>query len=119
VRKHAGFMIPGPVQAAAAVALSDEDHVDAQRERYRRRLETAVTALRAFGVPCDMPAGAFYIWAKAPSGDGWQLARELAEKGGALVAPGEFYGPDSTDHVRLAMVQPDDRLDLFADRLTS
>jgi succinyldiaminopimelate transaminase len=119
LRKHAGFMLPGPVQAAAVVALADEGHVDAQRQRYRRRLETAVAALRAFGVPCDMPAGAFYVWARAPGGDGWQLALELAEKGGALVAPGDFYGPDSADHVRLAMVQPDDRLALFADRLTA
>jgi aspartate/methionine/tyrosine aminotransferase len=39
VRKHAGFMVPGPVQAAAVVAYADDEHVDAQRERYRNRLE--------------------------------------------------------------------------------
>ncbi|MDQ4088998.1 MAG: aminotransferase class I/II-fold pyridoxal phosphate-dependent enzyme, partial [Actinomycetota bacterium] len=38
VRKHAGFMVPGPVQAAAAVALDDDAHVDEQRERYLERL---------------------------------------------------------------------------------
>jgi succinyldiaminopimelate transaminase len=119
VRKHAGFMLPGPVQAAAVVALSDEDHVEAQRQRYWQRLEVMVQALRAFGVPCDLPAGAFYVWAQVPSGDGWQLARQLAEQGGALVAPGDFYGPASTGYVRLAAVQPDDRIALFADRLST
>jgi succinyldiaminopimelate transaminase len=117
VRKHAGFMLPGPVQSAAVVALADEEHVEAQRQRYRRRLETMVDAMGAFGVPCDLPAGAFYVWAQAPSGDGWQLARQLAEQGGALVAPGEFYGPSSSSYVRLAAIQPDDRITLFADRL--
>jgi histidinol-phosphate/aromatic aminotransferase/cobyric acid decarboxylase-like protein len=34
VRKHAGFMVPGPVQAAAVAAFDDDDHVDEQRERY-------------------------------------------------------------------------------------
>ena len=39
VRKHAGAMVPGPVQAAATVALGDDVHVDAQRERYAERIE--------------------------------------------------------------------------------
>jgi succinyldiaminopimelate transaminase len=119
VRKHAGFMLPGPVQAAAVVALADDAHVDEQRERYRRRLELMVQALRDFGVPCDVPAGAFYVWAQAPSGDGWDLVRQLAERGGALIAPGDFYGPTATGYIRVAVVQPDDRIALVADRLTS
>src|SRR5581483_9784789 len=39
VRKHAGLMPAGPVQAAAVVALDDDDHVETQRHRYRARLE--------------------------------------------------------------------------------
>ena len=34
VRKHAGFMVPGPVQAAAVAAWGDDAHVDEQRGRY-------------------------------------------------------------------------------------
>src|SRR4029079_11642027 len=39
VRKHVGMLVPGPAQAAAAVALGDDAHVVVQRDRYRRRLE--------------------------------------------------------------------------------
>ena len=39
VRKHVGLMVPGPVQAAGVAALDDDEHVDVQRDRYRRRLE--------------------------------------------------------------------------------
>src|SRR4051812_44902290 len=46
VRKHAGFMVPGPVQAAAVVAYGDDEHVDAQRQRYRHRLGRLRTILR-------------------------------------------------------------------------
>ena len=117
VRKHAGFMVPGPVQAAAVVALGDDTHVEEQRERYLRRLSLMAAALRAVDVDCPMPAGAFYLWARAPHGDAWKLAAELAERGGALVSPGDFYGPAGAEHVRIAVVQPDDRLELVAERL--
>ena len=50
VRKHAGFMVPGPVQAAAVAAWNDDVHVEEQRERYRRRLDATATALAKAGV---------------------------------------------------------------------
>lgn len=117
VRKHAGLMMPGPVQRAAAVALSDRAHVEVQRRRYAERLERARQILAALGVACPLPRGGFYLWAPAPEGDGWGWANWLAEQGGVLVSPGEFYGSAGRGHVRLAMVAPRERLDLVADRL--
>ena len=117
VRKHAGFMVPGPVQAAAVVAFDDDAHVDDQRARYRHRLERMIDALAASGVDCPMPDGAFYLWAPAPGGDAWGLAHRLAAEGGAIVAPGELYGEAGADHVRIAVVQPDDKIALVAERL--
>ena len=76
-------------------------------------------ALGTIGIDAPLPAGAFYLWAPAPDGDAWGLARQLAERGGILVSPGEFYGPDGAGHVRIAVVQPDDRIALVADRLAS
>ena len=113
VRKHAGFMVPGPVQAAAAVAFDDDEHVEAQREVYRRRL-----ALLGPAIGAPPPAGSFYLWAPAAGGDGWALAADLAARAGCLVSPGEFYGPAATGYVRVAMVQPDARLAVVADRLS-
>jgi succinyldiaminopimelate transaminase len=117
VRKHAGFMVPGPVQAAAVVAFGDDAHVDAQRRRYLRRLDLLAMSLCEFGVHCARPPATFYLWVAAPDGDAWALAHRLAAEGGAIVSPGEFYGPDGAGHVRIAVVQPDDRLELVARRL--
>ena len=64
-----------------------------------------------------MPGGGFYLWAPAPDGDAWGLVERLAVEGGALVSPGDFYGLAGAHHVRVAMVQPQDRLDLVAARL--
>jgi succinyldiaminopimelate transaminase len=118
VRKHAGFMVPGPVQAAAAVAYADDAHVDQQRDRYRARLQRLRDILRAgLDVDAPMPGGAFYLWVPAAGGDSWDLAKRLATEAGALVSPGDFYGPDGASHVRIAAVQPDDRIELVAERL--
>lgn len=116
VRKHAGLMPAGPVQAAAVVALDDDDHVEHQRERYVRRLQRLRTILGACGYPAAFPAGAFYLWLPVP-GDAWAAALDLARRAGIVVSPGEFYGPDATDHIRVAAVQPDERIDLAARRV--
>jgi succinyldiaminopimelate transaminase len=118
VRKHAGLIVPGPVQSAAVVAYADDDHVDEQRVRYRDRLERLRAILRdALDLDAPMPAGAFYLWVGAPGADAWSLTKRLATDAGALVSPGDFYGPDGAGHVRIAVVQPDERIDLVGERL--
>jgi len=117
VRKHVGMMVPGPVQAGAVVALDDDAHVEAQRRTYHARLELGRTVLAALGVEAPMPEGGFYLWVPAPGGDAWALTERLAREAGALVSPGEFYGAAGAGHVRVAMVQPDDRLRLMAERV--
>ena len=116
VRKHGGMLVPGPVQAAAVAAFDDQGHVERQREIYRERLDVGLELMRAAGASVEMPGGGFYLWAEAPNGDAWALARVLAEHAGVIVAPGEFYGRRS-DYVRLAVVQPTDDLRLAASRL--
>ncbi len=116
VRKHVGMLVPGPAQAAAAVALGDDAHVAVQRDRYRSRLERLGKVFAAWsGVDVPFPAGGFYLWFDA--GDGWEFAERLARQGGALVSPGDFYGAGGAQNVRAAVVQPDDRIELVARRL--
>jgi aspartate/methionine/tyrosine aminotransferase len=116
VRKHVGMMVPGPAQAAGIAALDDDDHVVVQRDRYRRRLERMADVLQQWsGVTFPMPSGGFYLWAEV--GDCWSFTEQLAAEGGALISPGEFYGAQGARAVRVAVVQPDDRIEVVARRL--
>jgi succinyldiaminopimelate transaminase len=117
VRKHAGMMAPGPVQAAGVLALGDQDHVEAQRRRYLARLRRLQQVLAVAGYPVDLPDGGFYLWVPAPGGDAWAAAADLAERAGLVVSPGEFYGDVSADHFRVAAVAPDERIELVAARV--
>ena len=118
VRKHVGMMVPGPAQAAGVAALDDDDHVELQRERYRARLELLAEVLSDWaGIDVPRPAGAFYLW--IPVDDGWDFTERLAREGGALVSPGEFYGIEGARFVRVAVVQPDQRITLVAERLAA
>jgi len=117
VRQHAGLMVPGPVQSAAAVAFDDDEHVEVQRARYRHRLELLSDALKRLDVDAPFPEGAFYLWCSKEGLDGWALALMLAKLSGLIVSPGELYGEAGTNFVRIAVVQPDERLELAARRL--
>jgi succinyldiaminopimelate transaminase len=134
LRQHAGFMVPGPVQHAGAVALGDDAHVERQRAIYLERLTGFAEVLTRSGISARVPEGSFYLWVPVPenpvpekltettsseSNPGWALTRRLAERGGVLVAPGDTYGAAGRGHVRVALVQPDDRLKLVAERLAS
>jgi aspartate/methionine/tyrosine aminotransferase len=95
--------------------------VKEQRARYLERLEFLATVLTSAGYPAEMPEGGFYLWVAAPGrvGDGWALTEDLARAGGMLVSPGEFYGPAGANFVRVAAVQPMERLRLVASRLAA
>lgn len=117
VRKHAGFMVPGPAQTAAVAALADQTHVAEQRERYRSRLERLARIVGRFGPEPPLPRGGFYLWAAAPDGNAWAFTRTLLAEAGILVSPGEFYGAAAAGYVRVAAVLTDEALELVESRL--
>lgn len=120
VRKHAGLMLPAPVQAAMVVALGDEAHVDAQRERYRVRRGTLRPALEAAGFRVDGSEAGLYLWVtrgtEPGDPDAWRMVADFAELG-ILVGPGPFYGDHSPRHVRLSLTASDAAIAMAAERL--
>jgi succinyldiaminopimelate transaminase len=115
VRKHAGMMVPTPVQAAMVAALDDDPHELEQRLRYERRRAVLMPALQAAGLNVDDSEAGLYIW-----GTRGEPCRDtvawLAQRG-ILVAPGEFYGPRGSQHVRVALTATDERIAEAAARL--
>lgn len=117
VRKHAGFMVPAPVQAAMTAALADDTHVTEQRARYARRRRVLAAALAEAGYEIGGGPAGLYLWVSAPGGQSArQTATDLAGLG-ILVAPGDFYGPRGARHVRVALTASDEDVARAAARL--
>ena len=116
VRKHAGLIVPGPVQAAMVAALGDDDHVVVQRKRYADRRALLRPALERAGLRIEHSAGGLYLWATRGE-DCWTTVADLADRG-ILVAPGEFYGPRGSEYVRVALTATDERIAQVPGRLS-
>ncbi|MGH8893168.1 MAG: succinyldiaminopimelate transaminase [Actinomycetes bacterium] len=117
VRKHAGMMVPAPVQAAMVAALGDDAHVADQQTRYAVRRDALLRAFTAAGFRVDDSQAGLYLWATRDE-DCWSTVTALAERG-VLVAPGEFYGPRGARHVRVALTATDERVSAASERLSS
>ncbi|RJF40893.1 succinyldiaminopimelate transaminase [Actinomyces sp. 2119] len=118
VRKHAGLLVPAPVQAAAAAVLDDEAHVEAQKALYRARRETLLEATDAVGLVNDPQSVAgLYLWLSGPpSMSAYDMVGAFAELG-IVVAPGDFYGQAGVGRVRMSLTGTDERVAAATARL--
>ncbi|SEB83054.1 succinyldiaminopimelate transaminase [Arthrobacter woluwensis] len=114
-RKHAGMIVPAPVQAALRIALGDDAHVQAQKDLYRGRRERLLPALRHFGLDIQHSEAGLYLWSTAGE-DTWTTVDRLAERG-IVCGPGVFYGRRGEGFVRIALTATDERVDAAVERL--
>ncbi len=115
VRKHAGMMVPLPVQRAMVAALSDSEHVDLQRARYNARKATLAPALVSAGFSIDFSDAGLYLWATRNE-DCWTSVDWLASLG-IIATPGIFYGDQGKHHIRIAMTATDEQISGAASRI--
>ena len=128
IRRHAGMMVPWPVQQAMLAALTDDTHVASQRARYGIRRGRLKAALQDAGYLVEHSEAGLYLWVTKQSRDPgdalvgtnparpWPLLADLADRG-ILVAPGSFYGAAGVRHVRIALTATDERIGSAVSRL--
>src|SRR6478609_8915987 len=114
-RKHAGMIVPYPVQEAMRVGLGDDAHVQVQKDLYRGRRERLVPALLDFGLQIKESDAGLYMWSTAGE-DTWATVARLAERG-IVVGPVVFYGDAGNGYVRVALTGSDERIDAAVARL--
>ena len=117
IRKHAGLLLPAPIQSAMVAALADDAHVTEQLDRYRARRDVLRPAVENAGFTVDGSEAGLYLWVTRGA-DAWEATREFADAG-ILVAPGHFYGADSPRHVRLALTATDENIAEAARRIAT
>jgi succinyldiaminopimelate transaminase len=114
LRKHAGLIVPSPIQAAMVIALGDYSHVAKQKQLYRNRIQILSEALLSAGFSIADCQGGLYLWVEVT--DTFE-AVERFSKLGILVGPGEFYGEAGKGHIRISATASDEDVQRASRRL--
>ena len=105
------------VQRASVVAWSDEEHVERNRERYRRKRELFLELFERKGLRVAGGAATMYLWVEVPGDEtSAGFAARLLEQG-VVVAPGTHLGRMGEGYVRLALVPTEEECRLAVEVL--
>jgi len=112
LQSHTTSNASTPAQYAALAALTRTAEADAAVKamvaEFRARRDAAVAILRAISdVDLVEPQGAFYLFFKAPGGDGTRFANRLLEHEGIAVVPGAAFGTPEWVRVSYAAARAD------------
>lgn len=109
VHQYTALCAPTPSQYAGLAALKDGRYdgykaVDDMKEEYDRRRRFIVGELNAMGLECNLPGGAFYAFADVSSTgmDGQRFARRLLADEKVAVVPGDAFGEEGKNHIRVS-----------------
>jgi LL-diaminopimelate aminotransferase len=121
LKSHLDYGVFHPIQTAAARALADQSGFLAEsREVYRKRRDALVESLREAGWDVDSPKGSMFVWAEIPNGiSSREFSIRMLEEAGVAVTPGSAFGAAGEGFVRIALVQPEDRLRQAAQKISS
>lgn len=114
IRKHAGLMVPQPIQQAMIAALSDDNHAKEQAFKYESRREKLTKALIKTGFVIEHSKAGLYIW--CTKGEECYKTVDWFANLGILVTPGAFYG--SNNFVRIALTATDINIDQVVERIS-
>jgi LL-diaminopimelate aminotransferase len=112
IKSNFDYGIFRPVQLAAIAALTgSQECVRKTAAEYQQRRDILVEGFNAIGWKVDRPQASMYIWAPVPTKQtSVDFTADLIANTGVAVIPGSGFGPHGEGYVRIALVQPQDRL---------
>ncbi|HWT31746.1 MAG TPA: LL-diaminopimelate aminotransferase [Propylenella sp.] len=115
VKSYLDYGAYTPVQVAAAAALNGpDDCIREMRAIYRRRRDALIECFGRIGWPIPAPSASMFAWAPIPERfrhlGSLEFSKLLIEKADVAVAPGIGFGEHGDGHVRIAMVENEQRI---------
>lgn len=104
-----------PIQVAAAAALNgSEDCIEEARQIYKGRRDVMVDSFARAGWDVPSPGATMFAWAPLPDGfkhmGSFEFSKLLIEEADVAVAPGVGFGEHGDQHVRIALVENEQRI---------
>ena len=107
------------VQHAGVAAIQGpQDEVFSMVAEFRARRDLLVAGLKALGIPCSIPGGAFYVFPDVSEFGGGDVFTEKLLKDALIAAtPGSAFGPGGRDYVRLSYATSQSRIKQAVERI--
>jgi alanine-synthesizing transaminase len=104
-----------PIQVAATAALNGpDDCIHEMRAIYRRRRDALVESFGRAGWQVPPPSASMFAWAPIPESflplGSVEFSTLLVEKASVAVSPGAGFGEHGEGHVRIALVENEQRI---------
>ena len=104
-----------PIQVASIVALEGPQQCVADiRRNYEKRRDVMVKGLHDIGWMVENPKASMYVWAKIPEAyakmGSLEFTKRLMDQAKIAVSPGIGFGDHGDDHVRIALIENENRL---------
>jgi alanine-synthesizing transaminase len=104
-----------PIQVAATAALNGpDDCIEEMRSIYKKRRDAMVDSFGRAGWQVPPPAASMFAWAPIPDPfkplGSVEFSTLLVEKAGVAVSPGAGFGEYGEGHVRIALVENEQRI---------
>ncbi len=115
VKSYLDYGAYTPIQVAAVAALDGpQDCVDETRAIYKSRRDVLVESFTRAGWPVPSPAASMFAWAPIPEQlkhlGSLEFSLQLINEAHVAVAPGAGFGEHGDDHVRIALVENEQRI---------
>ena len=112
LKSNFDYGVFAPIQEAAVAALTGpQDCVLSTVATYQRRRDIIVDGFNEMGWQVERPKASMYIWAKVPTKQSsFEFTKDLIHNTGVAVIPGIAFGDCGEGYVRIALVQPEDRI---------
>ncbi len=115
VKSYLDYGAYTPIQVAAAAALNGpEDCIVEMRGIYKARRDVMVESFAASGWTVPAPTASMFAWVPIPERfrhlGSLEFSKMLIENAEVAVAPGIGFGEHGDDHVRLALVENEQRI---------
>jgi len=119
IKSNFDYGIFFPLQHAAVAALTGpQDCIAATAAEYQRRRDIMVDGFNAMGWQVPRPKGSMFVWAPVPNGQtSFAFTASMLENAGVAVVPGVAFGPHGEGYVRIALVQPQERIRQAVERI--
>lgn len=113
VKSHIDYGVFIPIQKAAIAAITEPRETIAETvATYQRRRDVMTEGFSRIGWPMTKPEATMFVWAKIPTGfeSSEQFVFEMIQKTGVFTVPGSCFGPMGEGYVRLALVEPEEKI---------